>query len=403
MELIEVNINSYKVLKDFKINFLDVNGNPKKVVAIAGINGSGKTSLLEYISKKLKDESFDRKGSVKVLTEFDSNKGEHRLLKSIKSIKIDSPLLKSISEKEYSGKDIVYFDSRDELQLVEKEKVDLFKDVLSDIGKFVIYLQTDRFKFKDINNLLFHYVNEIVFGKNEKPEIAYEFVREIIKDIFQDFDLRFEFGSVKTSYDSDNESFHVFFRNEFSDRIQLNSLSTGEKELITKVFYLEILRPKEAIVLIDEPERSLHPKWQQKMVGVYERLSEKYGCQFIIATHSPHIISSLKPENVYLLGFHEKENNRIDVVNLDQLNKNSLGLEPNRILKEVMGVSTLRFAQVENKISQLMSLLNVDSYTDDQAKLLIEELDQILGGNDPFMIRVRHQIKVLDRKKLAKV
>jgi predicted ATPase len=46
------------------------------------------------------------------------------------------------------------------------------------------------------------------------------------------------------------------------------------------------------IFLIEEPENYLHPTWEKSLAYIFKRLSDKYLCQFLIATHSPFIISA---------------------------------------------------------------------------------------------------------------
>lgn len=400
MELLELSIGSHKVLKNVRIDLRGDNGESKSIIVFAGVNGSGKTSILEYISKKSRDIKFDAKGYLTLLTEFEKSKGEDRLLSEVKTLKLNNHLVRNLNRE--SGKSFAdtYYDAYDDLKIVSEGRVDLFNSMLNAFEKRVIYLQTESFYYKDIKNLIFEYVDSFVYGKDEKPGVAYDKVRGIMNDIFQDFDLKFEFGSIKTGSSQDEERFNVYFRNSHSEKIKLSSLSTGEKELITKAFYLEVLKPMESIVLIDEPERSLHPKWQQKMINVYERLSKKYGCQFIIATHSPHVISSVNPDNVYILSTEGLLNESVVVQNLKEMQQHSLGLEPNRVLKEIMGVATLRLGDVESKINRLSGLLNRDNYENPEVTDLLEELTGLLGENDPFIIRANHRLLVLDRKRV---
>jgi len=49
MKIKKIKINSYKVLQNFEINFTDKDGNILDTVVIAGVNGSGKTTILELI------------------------------------------------------------------------------------------------------------------------------------------------------------------------------------------------------------------------------------------------------------------------------------------------------------------------------------------------------------------
>ena len=65
-----------------------------------------------------------------------------------------------------------------------------------------------------------------------------------------------------------------------------------------------MLESNNSIILIDEPELSLHPKWQQRIIEVYKKIGENN--QIILATHSPHILGSVSNENIFLLYRDEK-------------------------------------------------------------------------------------------------
>ena len=60
--------------------------------------------------------------------------------------------------------------------------------------------------------------------------------------------------------------------------------------------------------MIDEPEDSLHPTWQQKVLKLYQNIGENN--QVIVATHSPQVIGSAKPNEVFFLEI--KDNNHIE-------------------------------------------------------------------------------------------
>ncbi|MGU5731629.1 AAA family ATPase [Aeromonas jandaei] len=62
------------------------------------------------------------------------------------------------------------------------------------------------------------------------------------------------------------------------------------------------------MVLIDEPEISLHPEWQETFIDlIYNAFSNYEKCHFIIATHSPLIISNLPKENCFILNMDSNE------------------------------------------------------------------------------------------------
>lgn len=58
-------------------------------------------------------------------------------------------------------------------------------------------------------------------------------------------------------------------------------------------------------LLIDEPETYLHPSWQKYLAQIYHELAEQTGCQIIVSTHSPFIISAAgkysDSQNVYMI------------------------------------------------------------------------------------------------------
>ena len=81
--------------------------------------------------------------------------------------------------------------------------------------------------------------------------------------------------------------------NDFSVKLSAKSLSSGELNIVTILYYLIFETTRGSIVLIDEPEISLHVVWQEQLSVLIEKIMEsKPGVQVIIATHSPFISSS---------------------------------------------------------------------------------------------------------------
>lgn len=75
------------------------------------------------------------------------------------------------------------------------------------------------------------------------------------------------------------------------NRIDLDSLSSGEQHEIILMFDLLFNVPRGALVLIDEPEISLHVVWQLAFIPDVQRISKLAGFRFVVATHSPQIIN----------------------------------------------------------------------------------------------------------------
>ncbi|AUI50903.1 hypothetical protein AC20117_08835 [Arthrobacter crystallopoietes] len=68
-------------------------------------------------------------------------------------------------------------------------------------------------------------------------------------------------------------------------------LSSGEQLVLSNVMRILGNVQPESLVLIDEPETGLHPAWQSRFIPLLESMiPQDYGCHFIMATHSPHIV-----------------------------------------------------------------------------------------------------------------
>lgn len=74
--------------------------------------------------------------------------------------------------------------------------------------------------------------------------------------------------------------------------LSLSQLSSGEKQEIVLFYELIFDTRKELLLLIDEPEISLHITWQKQFLGDLLEVSKLIALHAIVATHSPQIVSS---------------------------------------------------------------------------------------------------------------
>ena len=94
---------------------------------------------------------------------------------------------------------------------------------------------------------------------------------------------------------NENNTKKILFKDSANNEVGLNDLSTGEKQIIYRVGYIlkNIGTIKGGIILIDEPEISLHPLWQLKLKDFLHEIFDGYDVQIILATHSPYIFKNL--------------------------------------------------------------------------------------------------------------
>jgi wobble nucleotide-excising tRNase len=75
--------------------------------------------------------------------------------------------------------------------------------------------------------------------------------------------------------------------------LQLNKLSSGEKQIMIIMYNLLFHAEPGTIIVIDEPEISLHITWQQRLGKIFNDICRVRKVQIIVATHSPQVIHDL--------------------------------------------------------------------------------------------------------------
>lgn len=67
--------------------------------------------------------------------------------------------------------------------------------------------------------------------------------------------------------------------------------SSGEREIVHFLLAMFALNVKDGVVLIDEPELHLHPRWQRIFLGLFREIAPSRNNQFVITTHSPVFVT----------------------------------------------------------------------------------------------------------------
>jgi predicted ATP-binding protein involved in virulence len=134
------------------------------------------------------------------------------------------------------------------------------------------------------------------------------------------------------------------------------------------------------IVMIDEIELHLHPKWQaqilDRLLGVFPNL------QFIVTTHSPLVLTDVERGQVRVLEGFEVYQPAHPVQ----------GRDAGSILAEVFQTNPLP-TETQDAVSQISSLIDADKF--DEARAKLDELESKLGGLDVEVTRLRTAIDLL--------
>lgn len=304
-----IHINQIFHLKDLDI---PMSSEKKQHLLLTGKNGSGKTSLMnaimEFIEKIYAGESSIY-GKVDV------------------SMKDLTCLRKDIDEGRFI---IAYYNDRRWPNFVEHDQPRKPDMALKDIKTSKV----DQFL-----DLLTHYQLQTAFAQlkdNEKRVSAigkwFSGIEKIFQDLFEDPQLHLDF-------DSDNYKFYFVTKGK---RFRFTELSAGYSaalDIISDLIFkmqgtdkLVDVYDKEGIVLIDEVETHLHLELQRQILPLLTSVFPNI--QFIVSTHSPFVLSSVKDAVAYDLESHEVIGDLTDY-SYESLAEGYFGVKTNSVEIEV--------------------------------------------------------------------
>lgn len=104
-------------------------------------------------------------------------------------------------------------------------------------------------------------------------------------------------------------------------QLDFSKASGGEKEILNFLMGIFALNVKNGVVIIDEPELHLHPKWQEILLELFDDFTKSRGIQFFIVTHSPHFITQKSIKNVLRVFAKEGESQVVPPPTLEESEK----------------------------------------------------------------------------------
>ena len=403
MKIKNLHIKEFKGLRDISINF-EKNDKPLDLIVLAGSNGSGKTRILESIKDYF--ESYIDIQAIKIINNLQIffEKEEKECIDKIGSEKYFYSTLKyfSLNDKKENLNDSSYLVIKKNLSILPKiiyvpteinfQKVEIASPMLVREYKFLNIVDTGL--IKDVPSYIATRIIEMANDQEDTPmqEIRTAVFKEI-NEIFEILDL-----DIKISGISKNAKSIPIFTNSSGDKFNINELSSGEKQLFLRTLAIKMLNPENSIILIDEPELSLHPKWQQRIVDVYRKIGKNN--QIIIATHSPHILGSVKKENIMLL---DKDGEGKIVVRTGDELYDSYGQPTDRVLKDIMGLETTRNPKVFKLLEEAGELVDKNEYESEEFKTKYKKLREILGNKDEDLLLMDMDIQIRKKRGLKNV
>lgn len=162
---------------------------------------------------------------------------------------------------------------------------------------------------------------------------------------------------------------------------RISESSSGEYHFISTIVGLLATITSKSLVLIDEPEISLHPNWQMKYIAFLSKIFKKYkSSHFIICSHSHFLVSDLKPEKSAIISLKREEETIAT-----SISANTFGWSAEEILYSVFNVRTVRNYFLEQDLTNLLGLIGQNSKDKKEIKRLIQRIEQMpISENDPL-------------------
>jgi predicted ATP-binding protein involved in virulence len=221
---------------------------------------------------------------------------------------------------------------------------------------------------------------EWILFKERKPTRTLEMTKGAI--------IRCMEGAKDIGYDPKRLEMIISFEN--GRELPFSALSDGQRGIAALVGDLAMraaqlnpqleasaLEETPGVVLIDEVDLYLHPKWQRSILKNLSAVFPKV--QFICTTHSPQVIGEIEPERIINLGGARPEQ--------------ALGLDSNSILRDVMGAGE-RDSKSLGLFAQVYSNIADDDLA--AAKNALEEIRAMQRGSDPETVRLETVIGNLE-------
>lgn len=185
--------------------------------------------------------------------------------------------------------------------------------------------------------------------------------------------------------------------------IKLKEISAGENQILMSLLGIYSRIQLNSLILLDEPEISLHPNWQMKYIHLLkEMFSDYHSCHFLIASHSHFLVSDLKPESssVSALRYYSDGEGGSKVLVESLVNTDTYGWSAEEVLYKVFEVVTTRNYFVATEINEVLE--EFSKIDRDQSKIrekvnLLRRLNVSLSSEDPLKMvveKILNQISV---------
>ena len=420
MILRELVVSNYRAFRDERFQFSE------RVTVIAGVNGRGKSAILDGLAlllSRLLPQVSPAKGGYKYLRPQDIHNDERELRLGLSATFENIPIDFSIDYDLQRGQRPTKL-----LPQVKREIRYIYGNPqrMGDAAPIAVFYTTDRAAYRLPKKLL--------KGLPETQAAAYHGALSNRQIDFRDFMSRYRTwleglergedrrGAKRQTLEAIDRAIRVFlpeFGNvevlteptlrlvvsKHGQQLDLTQLSDGERSLLAMMIdlcrRLSLANPElddplhgAGVVLIDEVELHLHPQWQREVV---EKLRLTFPrIQFILTTHSPFLIQSLREGELIRLDREDGDFAEYSDRSIEDITENVMGVPTPqksqryldmidaaegyyRLLREGAPSNALQLSALKSRLDEL-----AEPFSDDPAFQALLRVERIaaLGGVD---------------------
>lgn len=413
MKIAKIKWKKHPILGDLELDFTNKKGVPYDTIIFAGENGTGKTTVLtsisdflngypidfEYIEYKIDDKIYratpptqesyygyyDLRLPDGTIEQVNSGKNRNGGKTSNPSIDEDPRNIRyygcvfSKARADYRTNKITGTTTK---QLdIENKDIDT-EDNFTSIKQLLVDIEgEDNAKFKEESKEREELGNTPIYWSDFNPSSKmYRFSNAF--DNF--FENKIKYGKIES-----NSAEKVILFEKNKSNISIDNLSTGEKQIVFRGAFLlrNLQKMKGGTVFIDEPELSMHPKWEKKILQYYKDLfteDRELKSQLFIATHSEYVLEEALSQN------KENENNLVIVLKDD-----SGQIKGNRIDTLSLSLPSITSAEVNYHAFDIPSIdYHIELYGTLQNKFSlrrVKECDEFIKKSNFYDHKIHHK------------
>ncbi len=399
MKIESFSIQNYKCIKDLAVDCRGADGEIRQWTVLLGENNTGKTNVLRALSYLVvskfdfRVEFGEEREVIGEGTTFAARGNETFFGKGkqyVKSILSNGDHWNSDSSIECAKGTVSYLDlfpygvNRVPARAVLSERETFPYDTLFSSDARLLDLQ--------------EWLLQLDYSQksgSEKSQKHLDKMHELLKsELFPEI-KGFKFGR----YELENDQVSVRFETIDGD-MRFDELGFGYQTTLTwltdfckRMFelYPDAENPlqEEAVVLVDELDLHLHPKWQRDIVPTLSKVFPRV--QFIVTTHSPHVLQSMADVNLYVLR-RNAESGEITVERSDVTDFTGWTVE--EILSETMelkdGVRSVVYNEKKRAFENALKAKDRQA-----AEQLYAELEQMMRPGNPMRSIYRIELEEL--------